>query len=334
PVLARLLRARIEALIPSAYGSLATLLERYREQAKRRFTTIGLRRRFWENVIQGPIAELMLAGHREAAEKALQQSLDENESLTARGEVSLVGAGPGDPDLLTFRALRLLQRADVIVYDRLVSQAILDLARKDAEFVYVGKRRADHAVPQQGINQLLVDLAQQGKRVVRLKGGDPFIFGRGGEEIEELAQAGILFQIVPGITAAAGAASYSGIPLTHRDYAQSVVFVTGHLKDNTVDLDWGAIVRPNQTLVVYMGLVGLAQMCKQLVAHGMGEGTPIAIIEKATTQDQRVITGDLTDIVTKAEQHALRAPTLIIIGEVVRLHHTLRWFETEAATSV
>jgi uroporphyrin-III C-methyltransferase/precorrin-2 dehydrogenase/sirohydrochlorin ferrochelatase len=242
------------------------------------------------------------------------------------GEVYLVGAGPGDPDLLTFRALRLLQQAEVIIYDRLVSEQILDLARRDADLVYVGKERDKHTLPQEGINQMLVRIAKKGKRVLRLKGGDPFIFGRGGEEIETLMEEGIPFQVVPGITAATGAASYSGIPLTHRDYAQSALFVTGHLKDGSMNLNWNALVQPNQTVVVYMGLLGVKQLCEKLIEHGMRPQMPIALVQQATTANQRVFIADLNTMPEKVEKEDIKPPTLIIIGEVVKLHEKLAWF--------
>src|SRR5690606_38457131 len=238
PVLARLLRARLETFIPAGYGALAELLGRFRERAREHFGSLPGRMRFWERVIGGPVAELMMSGQVEKAEGLLEDMLAQGVTETPQGEVYLVGGGPGDPDLLTFRALRPMQQADVVLYDRLVSEPILDLCRRDAERIHVGKQRSQHTMPQQDISRLLVELAQQGKRVLRLKGGDPFIFGRGGEEIEELAAARIPFQIVPGITAASGCAAYAGIPLTHRDYAQSVRFVTGHLKDGTCDLEW------------------------------------------------------------------------------------------------
>ena len=258
PVLARLLRARLETLIPSSYGKLAHLAEDFREQVKAKFSFPPKRRIFWEKVLQGPVAELVFAGKQQEAEQVLQSILDKETDSAPSGEVYLVGAGPGNPDLLTFRALRLMQQADVVVHDNLVTKEILDMCRRDAERIYVGKQRADHALPQDDINLLLVRLAKEGKRVLRLKGGDPFIFGRGGEEIETLAEHGVPFQVVPGITAAAGVASYAGIPLTHRDHAQSVVFVTGHLKDDSINLDFDSIAKPNQTIVIYMGLQGAA----------------------------------------------------------------------------
>jgi uroporphyrin-III C-methyltransferase/precorrin-2 dehydrogenase/sirohydrochlorin ferrochelatase len=326
PVLARLLRARLETLIPAAYGHLATLMEEFREQVKEKIAP-EKRRRFWENVAQGSIAEMVFAGKEEAAREAMHAAVDEAMvSETPRGEVYLVGAGPGDPDLLTFRALRLLQQADVIVYDRLVSQEILDMARRDADLVYVGKERDKHTLPQEDINLLLARVAKKGKRVLRLKGGDPFIFGRGGEEIETLMEEGVDFQIVPGITAAAGAASYAGIPLTHRDYAQSVTFVTGHLKDGTMNLNWKALAQPHQTLVVYMGLQGLKNLCAKLVEHGLPETTPIALVQKATTREQKVVVGTLATMPDLVDKTTIKPPTLIIVGEVVKLHEKLSWF--------
>ncbi len=254
PVLARLLRAKLETVIPASYGRLALLAEKYRNQVKKTFDHINLRRGFWEKILGGMVADLVFAGKEKEAEELLLEELNSKQQIKRElGEVYLVGAGPGDPDLLTFKALRLMQQGDVVLYDRLVSQGILDLCRRDADMVYVGKARSDHAVPQEGINDLLVKYAKQGKRVLRLKGGDPFIFGRGGEEIEELSEAGIPFQVVPGITAAAGCSSYSGIPLTHRDYAQSVRFITGHLKNGTTDLPWPELASENQTIVFLYG---------------------------------------------------------------------------------
>ena len=232
--------------------------------------------------------------------------------------------------MLTFRALRLMQQADVIVHDRLVSDGVLDLARRDAQRIYAGKKRASHTLTQENINALLVRLAREGKRVLRLKGGDPFIFGRGGEEIETLADEGIPFQVVPGITAAAGCAAYAGIPLTHRDHAQSCVFVTGHLKDGSVALDWDRLIQPRQTIVIYMGLVGLPIICRELVGHGMAPDTPAALVEHGTTEDQRVFTATLATLPEKVAQADVRAPTLIIIGGVVTLREKLDWFETSA----
>ncbi|EIK96413.1 siroheme synthase [Pseudomonas sp. M47T1] len=326
PVLARLIRAKMEAWIPAAYGELAGLAARFRAQVKNLYPDVQQRRAFWEEVFQGPIADRQLAGQGAEAEKMLVEKIN-GQPPHAPGEVYLVGAGPGDPDLLTFKALRLMQQADVVLYDRLVAPAIIELCRRDAERIYVGKRRAEHAVPQEQINQQLVTLAKQGKRVVRLKGGDPFIFGRGGEEIEELAAHGIPFQVVPGITAASGCAAYAGIPLTHRDYAQSVRFITGHLKDGTSDLPWADLVAPAQTLVFYMGLVGLPIICEQLIAHGRAASTPAALIQQGTTTNQRVFTGTLADLPRLVAEHEVHAPTLVIVGEVVQLREKLAWFE-------
>ncbi len=241
------------------------------------------------------------------------------------GKVWLVGAGPGDPDLLTLKALRLIQTADVVIHDRLVSQPIMNLIPASTRRVYVGKARSDHAVPQEDINQLLISEARAGHNVLRLKGGDPFIFGRGGEELEQLAEAGIAFEVVPGITAASGCAAYAGIPLTHRDYAQSVRFITGHLKNDGVNLHWPELMDPQQTLVFYMGLVGLQSICAQLITHGRDPQTPVALIEKGTTSDQRVIIATLASISERVVAEKVSAPTLTIIGDVVRLHEKLHW---------
>lgn len=328
PVLARLLRAKLETLVPASYGRLATLVQKFRAQVKAKFNTTTERRRFWERVLQGPIAEMLLAGQEKAAhtalEKAVQQEPGGEQTV---GEVYVVGGGPGDPDLLTFRALRLMQQADVVLYDRLVGKQVLDLVRRDAERIYVGKKREVHTIRQEEIHELMVKLARQGKRVLRLKGGDPFIFGRGGEEIGTLADEGIPFQVVPGITAASGCAAYAGIPLTHRDYAQSCMFVTGHERDDAIDLNWDALVQPQQTVVIYMGLKGLPIICHELIAHGMASNTPAALVEQGTTAQQRVFIGNLQtlpDIINSATVHA---PTLIIVGDVVQLHQKLAWFE-------
>lgn len=326
PVLTRLLRARLETLIPAAYGSLALLAARFREKVKQRFAHSALRRRFWENMLQGPVAERVFAGQERAAAAALQAALDNADVATVTGEVYLVGAGPGDPDLLTFRALRLMQQADVVLYDRLIPEAILNLVRADAERIYVGKRRSEHTLRQEMINQLLVQHAKAGKRVLRLKGGDPFIFGRGGEEIATLAEEGIPFQVVPGITAASGCAAYAGIPLTHRDYAQSCVFVTGQLQDGGMELNWAGLIQPQQTIVVYMGLAGVDVLCRELIAHGLPAVTPSALIERGTTPHQRVLVGTLATLPEIIGNAGVHAPTLIIVGDVVRLHDKLAWF--------
>lgn len=326
PVLARMLRTRLEGLIPAGYGKLAALAGKYRDRVKTRIDSSLARKAFWEEVFEGDIAELVYSERLKEADERLEQKLEEQQPSNV-GEVYLVGGGPGDPDLLTFRALRLMQKADIVLYDRLVSKEVMALVRRDAELVYVGKTAGDHPVTQENINEKLAEYALQGKRVLRLKGGDPFIFGRGGEEIAHLAERGVPFQVVPGITAASGCASYAGIPLTHRDYAQSVRFVTGHLKDHSLDLNWHDLVAPNQTLVFYMGLSGLESICKELIAHGKSATTPAALVEKGTTARQRVFIGDLItlpDIVRKADA---KAPTLIIVGDVVKLHDKLSWFK-------
>lgn len=326
PVLARLMRARLETLIPASYGRLAQIASQWRDRIKARFADGDSRRKFWEKILQGPAAELMMNGQEGAANQLISDELTADQAQLVQGEVYLVGGGPGDPELLTLRALRLMQQADVVLYDRLVSDGVMELVRRDAERIYVGKRRAEHAMQQENINQLLVDLAKQGKRVLRLKGGDPFIFGRGGEEIELLAQNNIPFQVVPGITAASGCAAYAGIPLTHRDYAQSVRFVTGHLKSDDTNLSWPELANPTQTLVFYMGLVGLKDICESLIAHGRSPQTPVALIEKGTTQDQRVLVADLSSIAEVIAAKDVHAPTLFIVGEVVKLHESLKWF--------
>lgn len=326
PVLTRMLRGKLETMIPQNYSRLALFAERFRELVKQRVTNPAKRRIFWENALEGVVAEKVLTGDESSAETMLQQMLA-NEDNIQRGEVYLVGAGPGDPDLLTFRALRLMQKADVVVYDNLVSKPILEMARRDATRIYVGKKRDDHTLPQEEINDLLVRLAKEGKRVLRLKGGDPFIFGRGGEEIETLAEHGILFQVVPGITAASGVSAYAGIPLTHRDHAQSCIFVTGHLKDGSMNLDWDTLARPRQTIVVYMGLHGLETLCTQLITHGLTANTPVAIVQQGTTQNQRVITGTLATLPGIAKLEKPQAPTLIIVGGVVTLREKLSWFK-------
>ncbi len=328
PVLTRMLRGKLETMIPQGYSRLAGFAERFREQVKQRVTNPAKRRIFWENALEGIVAEKVLTGDEASAEAMLQQMLADEDNIQ-RGEVYLVGAGPGDPDLLTFRALRLMQKADVVVYDNLVAKPIVDMTRRDAERIYVGKKRAHHTMRQEEINELLVRLAREGKRVLRLKGGDPFIFGRGGEEIETLAAHNIPFQVVPGITAASGVASYAGIPLTHRDHAQSCIFVTGHLKDGSMNLDWEQLARPRQTVVVYMGLLGLEILCAQLIAHGLPATTPIAIVQQGTTQNQRVVCGTLATLPQMAEVAELHAPTLIIVGGVVTLREKLSWFKTE-----
>ncbi len=326
PILTRKLKELNETMIPGRIDKLAELLGSYRGRVKNEIGEFSERIRFWENVLDSEIPELVYSGQDDEAKSALDNWLTNPERDQVGGEVYLVGAGPGDPDLLTLRALRLMHKADVVLYDRLVSPEILLKLRPDAQKIYVGKRSADHAVPQETINEMLTRLAKEGKRVLRLKGGDPFIFGRGGEELESLAAAGIPFQIVPGITAASGCASYAGIPLTHRDYSQSVRFLTGHTKDGRVPLEWDILVKEQQTLVFYMGLAGLPLICDQLLKHGMSSTTPVAVVQQGTTQTQRVVVGNLDRIADLAVEKEIQAPTIIIIGEVVKLHQSLSWF--------
>ena len=329
PVLARQLRMKLETLVPSACGRLAGITEEYREKVKQLFPQQEQRKEFWERALKGPFAELVYAGQDTAARKLLDDLLSQGHEDNPMGEVYLVGAGPGDPDLLTFKAARLMQQADVMVYDRLVSKPILDMANRNAERLYVGKEKDNHAVPQDKINHLLVDLAKQGKRVLRLKGGDPFIFGRGGEEIELLAENNVPFQVVPAVTAASGCSSYAGIPLTHRDYAQSVTFATGHLKDGTINLNWDQLTQLNHTIVFYMGLTGISVISEQLQKHGMSGDMPAALIEQGTTRNQRVHIGTVASLPQLVIDSGVRAPTLTIIGEVVKLHDKLHWYEPE-----
>lgn len=329
PVLARYLRSKIETMLPAGYGRIAAIAGEFRDKVKSKYATSQARRIFWEGVLQGPIVERILAGQEAAARIGLDQLLADDTPSQQHGEVYLVGGGPGDPDLLTFRALRLMQQCDVCVYDKLVSPEVLDLVRRDAELIYVGKSRDQHTLPQEEINQLLARLAKAGKRVLRLKGGDPFIFGRGGEEIETLMQEGVPFQVVPGITAANGVSSYAGIPLTHRDYAQACLFITGHLKNGVLDLDWAAMARPQQTVVIYMGLVGLEQICQQLMAHGVAPDMPAAVIQQGTTQHQRVVSANLSDLASQVAAAKMKAPCLTIIGQVVQLREKLNWFEPQ-----
>lgn len=332
PVIARILRARIESLLPPAYGRMAGFLGQFRDQVLNRIKQTRARRRFWENMVDGPVGDTFLAGDVVRAKAQLLAALqDEGDGNIAarKGEVYLVGAGPGDPDLLTFRALRLMQRADVVLYDRLVGRDIIDLMRRDAERIYVGKLPEQHTMAQEDISQLMVDLAKQGKRVLRLKGGDPFIFGRGGEEIETLAANGISFQVVPGITAAAGCSAYAGIPLTHRDYAQACVFVTAHGKDGVLGLDWDVLLRPNQTVAVYMGLSSLGALSEEFVKRGVDPETPAAIIDNGTRPEQRVVVATIADLHPKATEAGLQGPSMIIIGNVVKLRDSLSWFSDD-----
>lgn len=329
PVLTRKLKELNETMIPARIDSLAKLLGSYRGRVKEEIADFSARLRFWEAILDSEIPELVYNGQDAKAEAALNDYLNSPQDMDGAGEVYLVGAGPGDPDLLTLRALRLMHKADVVLYDRLVSPEILLKLRPDAEKIYVGKQAANHSVPQETINEMLVRLAQDGKKVLRLKGGDPFIFGRGGEELESLTEAGIAFQIVPGITAASGCASYAGIPLTHRDYSQSVRFLTGHTKDGSVPLEWEILVKEQQTLVFYMGLSGLPEITKELLAHGMAATTPAAIVQQGTRQTQRVLVSTIEAISDLAVEQEIQAPTIIIIGEVVKLQKSLSWFKQD-----
>jgi len=331
PVIARILRARIESLLPPTYGRLAEFVGAFRDQVTTRIKKSRDRRRFWEHTIEGPVGDLFLAGDSDGASRHLLDDLasaEKGNTETPVGEVYLVGAGPGDPDLVTFRALRLMQRADVVLYDRLVGDDIMSLVRRDAERIYVGKLPNQHTMQQEDISQLLVDLAKQGKRVLRLKGGDPFIFGRGGEEIEKLAENDVPFQVVPGVTAAAGCASYSGIPLTHRDHAQSCMFVTAHGKNGVLDLDWDVLIRPSQTLAVYMGLSTLKYLAEGIISRGVLPDTPAAIIDNGTRENQRVVVGTIATLYDQAQDAQLKGPSVIVIGSVVTLHDKLKWFDS------
>lgn len=317
PVLASQLREQLEILLPHNLGNLANFLGLMRKQIKINFPKLIDRRRIVEKFLLSPGESLARNGDFEKAKTYLE------EKASREGEVFLVGAGPGDPDLLTIKALHLMQKADIVLYDNLISKEILLKVRRDAEKCFVGKIANKKSISQEGINQLLVKHAKEGKRVLRLKGGDPFIFGRGGEEIETLAAENIQFQIVPGITAASGCSTYAGIPLTHRDYSQSVRFVTGHPKNGAIDLPWSEFIHKNQTIVFYMGLGGLGTICRRLISHGRDESTPVAVISKGTTPEQKTVIGDLANIEGRVKKAVLARPTLIIVGEVVALHDTL-----------
>ncbi len=326
PVLARIIRAKLETVIPSAYGLLAEIAGEYRQKVKNRFSNIKDRRAFLESAFSGVIAEKVFSGRINEARGDIEEQLENSVEIDL-GEVYLVGAGPGDPDLLTFKALRLIQQADVVLYDRLVSKGVMELVRRDSELIYVGKKGgSDESTRQEDINEQLVKLAKSGKRVCRLKGGDPFIFGRGGEEIESLSEHGIPFQVVPGITAASGCSSYAGIPLTHRDYSQSCRFVTAHLKNGTTNLPWEEFVIDQQTIVFYMALSGANYICQKLMEHGMDKNMPIAIIEKGTMPEQKVYISSLTKLPDLLAKENIHAPTLMIVGEVVKLNEKLNWY--------
>jgi uroporphyrin-III C-methyltransferase/precorrin-2 dehydrogenase/sirohydrochlorin ferrochelatase len=322
PTLARRVRTWIEARLPTGFANAATVLGRWRSRVGDRIDDVGLRRRFWDAVLDDPSARSIYEGDAARADASVAEHL-QRWGEGPSGFVSLVGAGPGDPALLTLKALQCLERADVVFYDNLVSKGVLDLARRDARRVYVGKRRAFQAVRQESINAMLIEAARAGERVVRLKGGDPFIFGRGGEEIETLAQHGVHFEVVPGITAALGCASYAHIPLTHRDWAQSVRFVTGNRSGDRVNLDWPELAKPDQTLVIYMGLRGLPEICRELVAHGMDPQTPAALVARGTLPDQQVIVAALSALAEAVRDADPHGPTTVIVGRVVSLRGRL-----------
>ncbi|HGM5288069.1 siroheme synthase CysG [Serratia liquefaciens] len=325
PVLARLLREKLEAMLPQHLGKLAQLGGSLRQRVKKHFSDIGARRRFWEKLFaHDRLAQSLANDDQPLADRQIEELFSHQQQQC--GEVVLVGAGPGDAGLLTLKGLQQIQQADVVVYDRLVSDEVMTLVRRDAERIFVGKRAGNHCVPQDQINQILLEQAQQGKRVVRLKGGDPFIFGRGGEELETLADANIPFSVVPGITAASGCSAYSGIPLTHRDHAQSVRLVTGHAKRDG-GLNWSTLAAGQQTLVFYMGLTQAAEIQRQLIAHGMPASTPVALVENGTSCRQRVIEGELNQLGTLAMRAA--SPSLIIVGSVVSLRSKLNWFSSQ-----
>ena len=332
PVLARVLRTKLETMVPGSYGKLAEIVSANRIKVREKMKKFSSNKIFWEKMLNGKFLELVLSGKTDEAKSFLDEQIDNfDEDIANQGEVYLVGAGPGDPDLLTFKALRLMQQADIALYDRLVHPSIVDLIRRDATKIYVGKERDNHVVRQEEINELLVKYAKEGKKVLRLKGGDPFIFGRGGEEIETLADEKVAFQVVPGITSASGCSTYSGIPLTHRDYAQSCIFVTGHLKKGKLELDWEKLIQENQTIVFYMGLVAIDIICEQLIQHGLSELTPCALIQQGTTNTQKEYISILKDMPTVVKTKKPKAPTIFIIGGVVALRDKLKWYSTSAA---
>ena len=332
PVLVRRLREKLETLLPQHLGPLAELVGKFRGKVQQKIQGFAERRQFWEKVFNSAVVSLVQKQQFSAAEVELTAALEQHQ--TSLGEVYVVGAGPGDPELLTLKALQLMQQADVVVYDYLVSEPIMQLVRRDAELICVGKKAGAHSVAQEHTNQLLIKLALSGKKVCRLKGGDPFIFGRGAEEIEVLLPHQIPFQVVPGITAAAGCAAYAGIPLTHRDHAQAVQFVTGHCQKDGQEPDWHSLSRPHQTLVIYMGLMKSSHIQQQLLQAGRAAATPVAILENGTRPEQRVITGTLAELATLVEQHQVQSPALLVIGEVVSLQSKLAWFGKQQGAAV
>lgn len=325
PMLARHLRRQLETLLDDSWASLAELFTRQRRRIRQRFPQTAERRRFFEKLLAGPLPRLYRQRLHAQAEQHFLAMLDEH-AATARGSVAVVGAGPGDAGLLTLNALRAMNEADVILHDRLVSEDVLRLGRRDATYIEVGKSATGHSTRQDDIHALMLEHARTGKRVVRLKGGDPFVFGRGGEELEFLRSHGIPYEVVPGITAAIACAAYAGIPLTHRDHAQSVKLVTAHCKDSFDTLDWQSLAQERQTLAVYMGVAGLEGLRDRLVAHGRAPSTPFALIENGSRRDQRVLTGTLADLPETARFHQVRSPALLVLGEVAALAGTLHWF--------
>jgi uroporphyrin-III C-methyltransferase/precorrin-2 dehydrogenase/sirohydrochlorin ferrochelatase len=334
PVLVRRLREKLEAFLPQHLGPLASLMGKFRQRAKQQLTNFNQRRQFWEAAVDSKVVGLVSAKQTESAQNELERQLTSAaQQQQTQGEVYIVGGGPGDPDLLTIKALQLMQQADVVVHDGLISAEVLNLVRRDAERINVSKSAGNHSVPQDQINQILIDQANKGLKVCRLKGGDPFIFGRGGEECEALVEAGISYQIVPGITAAAGCSAYAGIPLTHRDFAQGVQFVTGHCRKDGAPLDWKALAQPHQTLVFYMGLINSSDIVTNLIANGLDANTPVALVEKGTNAEQRIVTGQLEQLVSMIKDNQVTSPALIIIGGVVSLQQKLQWFGQQATTN-
>jgi uroporphyrin-III C-methyltransferase/precorrin-2 dehydrogenase/sirohydrochlorin ferrochelatase len=325
PMLARRLRERLEILLDPTLGALATLADRFRARIRARLPALGARRRWYDALFEGPVSALLRKGQPALAEAAFEAALAHAE-VRESGSVTLVGAGPGDPGLLTLNALRALNQADVILHDRLVGAEVLALARRDAEFIEVGKSGGGHSTSQDAIHALLLEHARAGRRVVRLKGGDPFVFGRGGEELEFLRAHAIPYEVVPGITAALACAAYAGVPLTHRDHAQSVRFVTAHCRDSLDTLDWRALAQERQTLAVYMGVGGLRTLRTRLLAHGRAPDTPFALVENGSRAEQRVVTGTLAELPERANEHKVRTPALLILGEVAALAGRLHWY--------
>ncbi|VFP78948.1 Siroheme synthase [Candidatus Erwinia haradaeae] len=323
PVLARLLREKIEALLPAHLGLMAKIAGEWRNKVKARFISLSERRSFWHKAFNGLFSHQVARRQLNEARLTLDRQL--NDINISSGEIILVGAGPGNSDLLTLRALQVMQIADVLLYDSLVSKEILDLSRRDADRICVGKRANSHSTTQEEINSMLIKLAKQGKCVVRLKGGDPFIFGRGGEELQAAKSAGIPFQVVPGITTALGVAAYTGIPLTHRDYSQSVLFITGHYHSHNSITYWPNLTQSNQTLVIYMGSITAGSIASKLIINGRDLQTPVAVISRGTCQDQKVLIGTLNKL--EILTHKMPTPILLIIGEVAKLHHQLSWFK-------